>query len=70
MNMVRFHGVFAPRAKARSMLSALLPAHPPQAAAADAESSEPLPDPLTEQDEAKASLRLPPRYRRPWCLQR
>ena len=66
MNMVRFHGVFAPRAKVRPMLQTLLPAHPPPKAAADAESSEPQPGLLPEQAEAEGKNRLSPRYRRPW----
>jgi len=67
MNMVRFHGVFAPRAKVRPMLQTLLPAHPKEKAAAETdESSAPQPEPLSEQAEAKGKKRLSPRYRRPW----
>jgi hypothetical protein len=67
MNLVRFHGVFAPHAKARPALQALLPALPPPRAAANAAQVEPV-DQSTAQGDAEVPSRepLPPRYRRPW----
>jgi hypothetical protein len=71
MNLVRFHGVFAPRATVRPALQALLPRNPqgkPSAATTQPSTrseatviAEPSAGPPSE-DLAP----LPPRYRRPW----
>ena len=69
LNMVRFHGVFAPRAKVRPQLQLLLPqktcTHDGNA------STEPSASPEAEADgghgEPSEDLPpVPPRYRRPW----
>jgi hypothetical protein len=64
LNMVRFHGVFAPRSKVRPALQALLPQKPEASttteASADSEAAAG-PGGLTEDLPP-----VPPRYRRPW----
>ena len=70
LNMVRFHGVFAPRAKVRPALQALLP-QKPQPEASTATTTEPsatseatpLPGPGGPTEDLPP---LPPKYRRPW----
>jgi hypothetical protein len=66
MNMVRFHGIFAPRSKARPSLKSLLP---PRSVLNVAEGGE---NNLLQQsanggsDDAPPAGSVPPRYRRPW----
>jgi hypothetical protein len=56
MNMVRFHGVFAPRAKHRQALKALLPPSALTTAAGQADG----------EDNRKSPKTVGSRYRRPW----
>jgi hypothetical protein len=75
LNLVRFHGVFAPRAKLRPSLAALMPA--PHADSGTTCSDTPPADPhapsgphlpQNETDIATESQsHVPPRYRRPWA---
>jgi len=68
--MVRFHGVFAPRAKVRPALQQLLPEQPqPDASAATSQPpAKPAPLPIRALGAASEEDRppVPPRYRRPW----
>jgi hypothetical protein len=70
LNMVRFHGVFAPRAKARPALQQLLPAKPqPEASTAapqPLDKPEPLPARARGAPSEEDRVPVPPRYRRPW----
>jgi len=68
MNMVRFHGVFAPRAKVRPALQQLLPQKQPDAKSASAEApADPEATHGTGGDTDTEEIPpLPPRYRRPW----
>ena len=67
LNMVRFHGVFAPRAKVRPALQQLLPQKSQPASTATTEPpAKPeaaVPGPGTPSEDLPA---VPPRYRRPW----
>ena len=66
MNMVRFHGVFAPRSKARPALQSLLP---PGSDPQVVEAGEDNPQQHSEHggsDDAPPAGSVPPRYRRAW----
>jgi len=70
LNMVRYHGVFAPRAKARPALQQLLPSKTrPDASTATAQPPA-KPEPLAVRAHGGPSEEdrppVPPRYRRPW----
>jgi len=64
LNMVRFHGVFAPRAKVRPALQALLP-QKPQSKATSASTECPTPGAAIGSPTEDIPP-VPPRYRRPW----
>jgi hypothetical protein len=73
MNVVRFHGVFAPRATARPALQALLPKQPPHKPddriTGGPSTSQPAAVaqlPAVESSVASSEDLPPPRYRRPW----
>jgi len=61
MNMVRFHGIFAPRANARPLLKPLLPPKKPAASKPTTTADGP-----SSGDTIDDHAVLPPRYRRPW----
>jgi hypothetical protein len=68
MNLVRFHGIFAPRSKVRSSLKALLPPRP-EAVAQNPTTDADGPNPAhgdADADDDDVPAPLPPRYRRPW----
>ena len=66
MNMVRFHGVFAPRAKVRPALQQLLPQKQPDAKSASTEAPA-HPGAIHGAGGPTEDIPpLPPRYRRPW----
>jgi len=70
MNLVRFHGIFAPRATVRPDLLALLPRKPqgkPSSTATELSTSPKTTD-ISESPAvpSKDLPPLPPRYRRPW----
>jgi hypothetical protein len=67
LNMVRFHGVFAPRAKVRPALRALLPQKPqPKAASAGDCTTLDAEPPVAIGSPAEDGPPVPPQYRRPW----
>ena len=63
LNMLRFHGVFAPRAKVRPALAALLP-KPPTAVQTSAGN---IGDNTTAEEQNALAKRAPWSYRRPWA---
>jgi hypothetical protein len=64
LNMLRFHGVFAPRAKVRSALAALLPKLLPKPLPTSAGNID---DNTTAEEEKPLAKRAPWSYRRPWA---